>query len=63
MPDDRDGPSHSVIACTVKGKRCTAIDKKKNKWLYDAHSESEAELMADAVADRGHVYPKFWRQA
>jgi hypothetical protein len=58
---DRDGDQHNVISCTAKGRRCTAMDKKKVKWVYDAHSEAEATLMCDAVNDRGYILPKFWR--
>lgn len=58
---ERDGDQHTIMSCTVKGKRCTAMDKKKDKWSYDAHSEAEAELMCDAVSDRGYILPKFWR--
>lgn len=60
MPDKRDGEQHAIISCTVKAKRCTAMDKKRCKWKYDAHSEYEAVIMCDAVNDRGYIYPKFW---
>lgn len=58
---ERDGDHHEVITCSAKGKRCTAMDRKRNKWVYDAHSEAEAVLMSDAVNDRGYVLVKFWR--
>lgn len=51
-----------VMTCAAKGKRCVAMDKKKEKWRYDAHSEAEAELMVDAVLDRGYILKKWWSQ-
>lgn len=51
-----------TIACTYKGKRCTAIAKDKSKWVMDVHSEAEAELMCEAVVDRGYVKDEFWRK-
>jgi hypothetical protein len=52
-----------VMSCTQKGKRCTALAKDRTKWIYDAISEVEAELMCEAVADRGWVTSTFWRIA
>lgn len=54
---------HKVTACTAKGKRCVALDKQRKKWLYDTHSEAEAEIMAEAIADRGYILKQWWRQA
>jgi hypothetical protein len=50
----------NTVSCTHKGQRCTAIDKKRNKWVYDAQSDSEAELMSEAVVDRGWIDTKWW---
>lgn len=58
----RDTTSHKVISCSAKGKRCVAMDAKKDKWSYDSHSEAEAELMAEAVADRGYILPQWWHK-
>lgn len=58
-----DEDKQVIIACTVKGKRCTALDKQRKKWLYDAHSEAEAVLMSEAINDRGYILKKWWRQA
>jgi hypothetical protein len=52
----------ATISCTAKGKRCIAMDKKKEKWVYDAHSESEAEMMVDAILDRGYILTDWWRK-
>lgn len=52
-----------IIACSHKGKRCTAIAKNKKKWIHDAQSESEAELLIEAVVDRGWVPEEYWREA
>lgn len=38
------------------------MDKKKDKWQYEAHSEAEAEMMVDAVLDRGYVLVAWWRK-
>jgi len=51
-----------AISCTSKGKRCIATDKKRNKWVYEAHSEAEAEIITEAVADRGYILPQWWRK-
>lgn len=51
-----------IVTCVTKGKRCVAMDKKKDKWQYEAHSEAEAEMMVDAVLDRGYVLVAWWRK-
>ena len=51
-----------IVTCVAKGKRCIAMDKKKDKWSYDAHSEAEAELMVDAVLDRSYILPEWWKK-
>ena len=53
---------HDIVSCTSKGRTVTALDKKKKKWVFTAHSEAEAELMAEAVVDRGYVFPALWTE-
>lgn len=52
-----------VKSCIVKGKRLVALDKKNKKWHYEADSETEADVLAEAVDKRGFVWTEYWRQA
>jgi len=49
-----------IKSCTVRGKRITALDKKNNKWTYDAPTTGEATNMVDAIEDRGYVTREWW---
>jgi hypothetical protein len=44
-----------VTSCENKGTKCVAKDRDGNRWVYQAQSESEAELIVEAVESRGYV--------
>lgn len=58
------GPAMNVPVkyCENKGSRCIAKDREGNKWIYQAHSEAEAELTAEAVEERGYITTQWWRK-
>lgn len=56
MPSDRI----PVRSCDVRGKTCYVKDKKGKTWKHTAHSEAEADLLAEAVEQRGWITQEYW---